>query len=55
MLETARAELYKGLLRVDHGAKMLFYGGLHDFEPTPSDILIDRRHTLLRRYRPRRA
>lgn len=51
ILETARAELYKGALRVDHGVKMLVNGGIHEFEPTPSDVLIDERHTLLRRYR----
>lgn len=51
MVETARVELYKGVLRVDHGARMLFNGGIHDFEPTPSDVLIDERHLLLRRYR----
>jgi polyhydroxyalkanoate synthase len=51
LLETARVELYKGVLRVDHGVRMLVNGGLHEFEPTPSDILIDERHLLLRRYR----
>jgi polyhydroxyalkanoate synthase subunit PhaC len=51
LLETARTELYKGLLRIDHGAKMLVSGGIHEFEPTPSDVLIDERHTLLRRFR----
>lgn len=49
--ETARAELYKTLLRVDHGARMLVNGRLHEFEPEPSDVLIDERHVLLRRYR----
>jgi polyhydroxyalkanoate synthase subunit PhaC len=51
LLETARTELYKGLLRIDHGAKMLVSGGIHEFEPTPSDVLLDERHTLLRRFR----
>src|SRR4051812_35153527 len=49
--ETARAELYKALLRVDHGARMLVNGGLHEFEPQPSEVLVDERHLLLRRYR----
>jgi poly[(R)-3-hydroxyalkanoate] polymerase subunit PhaC len=49
--ETARVELYKALLRVDNGARMLVNGSLHQFEPEPSDVLIDERHLLLRRYR----
>jgi polyhydroxyalkanoate synthase len=49
--ETARVELYKTLLRVDNGARMLVKGRLHEFEPEPSDVLIDERHILLRRYR----
>ncbi len=49
--ETARVELYKAWLRVDNGARMLVNGSLHEFEPTPSDVLIDERHILLRRYR----
>ena len=49
--ETARVELYKTLLRIDNGARMLVNGGLHEFTPEPSDVLIDERHLLLRRYR----
>jgi polyhydroxyalkanoate synthase len=51
ILETARVELYKGALRIDHGARMLVNGGIHKFEPSPSDVLLDERHLLLRRYR----
>ena len=50
IFETARAEAYKAALRVDHGVKMLVNGGIHEFEPTPSEVLIDERHILLRRY-----
>lgn len=49
--ETARAELYKAALRVDHGVRMLVNGSLHEFERHPSDVLIDQRHLVLRRYR----
>jgi polyhydroxyalkanoate synthase subunit PhaC len=49
--ETARSELYKVLLRVDNGVKMVANGGLNELTPTPSDVLIDERHLLLRRYR----
>lgn len=48
--ETMKAELFKAALRVDNGVKMLVQGGLHDFEPTKSEVLIDEKHTLLRRY-----
>ena len=50
--ETARAEVYKTLLRLDNGLKILVNGSLHDYERRPSDVLIDKRHVLLRRYRP---
>lgn len=50
--ESARVELYKTLLRVDNGVRMLVNGGLYEFTPEPSDVVIDERHTLLRRYRP---
>jgi polyhydroxyalkanoate synthase len=49
--ETARVELYKSLLRVDNGVRMLVNGRLHEFEPHSSDVLVDERHLLLRRYR----
>jgi polyhydroxyalkanoate synthase len=49
--ETARVELYKTLLRIDNGARMLVKGGVNEFVPEPSDVVIDRRHLLLRRYR----
>ncbi len=51
IVETARVELYKTLLRVDNGARMLVNGSLHEFDPEPSEILVDERHLLLRRYR----
>lgn len=50
LIATARAEAYKAALRVDHGVRMLVNGGIHEFEPTPSDVLVDERHILLRRY-----
>lgn len=50
--ETARSEVYKSFLRLDHGLKILVNGSLHEFEPHPSEILIDERHILLRRYKP---
>jgi polyhydroxyalkanoate synthase len=49
--EAARVELYKTLLRVDNGARLLLKGSLHDYVPQPSDVLVDERHLLLRRYR----
>ncbi|HQR38496.1 MAG TPA: alpha/beta fold hydrolase [Blastocatellia bacterium] len=49
--ETARAEMYKAVLRVDHGVRMLVNGSLHEFVPSLSDVIIDERHLLLRRYR----
>ncbi len=52
--ETARVELYKTLLRIDNGVRMAVSGGLYDFEPEPSDVMIDERHILLRRYRSKR-
>jgi polyhydroxyalkanoate synthase subunit PhaC len=51
IIETARAEVYKAALRVDHGLKLAVNGGIHELEPTPSDVLVDERHILLRRYR----
>jgi polyhydroxyalkanoate synthase len=51
IVETARAETYKAALRFDHGVRLFAGGGLHAFEPTPSDVLVDERHLLLRRYR----
>jgi polyhydroxyalkanoate synthase len=51
IVETARVELFKTLLRIDNGARMIVKGGLHEFTPAPSDVLIDQRHLLLRRYR----
>ena len=50
--ETVRAEAYKTLLRLDNGLKILVNGSLHEFEPHPSEVLVDKRHLLLRRYRP---
>lgn len=49
--ETARAELYKMLLRFDNGARILINGSVYDFEPEPNEILIDERRLLLRRYK----
>lgn len=52
--ETARVELYKTLLRIDNGVRIAVSGGLYEFEPEPFDVMIDERHILLRRYRPKR-
>ncbi|MCC6743031.1 MAG: alpha/beta fold hydrolase [Acidobacteria bacterium] len=52
--EAARVEFYKTLLRIDNGVRMAVNGGLYEFEPEPSDVMIDERHVLLRRYRLKR-
>ncbi len=50
IIDAVRAELYKSMLRIDNGVKLFLEGGIHEFEPTPSEVLIDERHLLLRRY-----